>query len=137
MSVIHWVRDGIAQRRVAIFLKVIAVIMLVAGLSHLASILSLTGTPWGSRPLRFQAFDVMLLLANLTLAPGLWRTRFWAVVGWVATVLLLQYVPILLFTDLFASNARERATLYTMLVIHAMLLGTFFALLPRRRGDTP
>ncbi len=135
MSFTDWVRGGIAQRRVAIFLKVIAVLMLLAGLSHLASILSLTGISWGGRPLQFQAFDVTLLLANLTLALGLWRTKFWAVVGWVATVLLLQYVPILFFTDLFASNARERATLYTMLAIHAVFLGTFFALLRRKGGS--
>ena len=80
MSLAAWIRDGIAQPRVAIYLKVLAVFGLLGALSHLASILSLTGTPWGSRPLRFQAFDVMLLLANWTLAWGLWRTRFWAVV---------------------------------------------------------
>jgi len=133
MSLATWIRDGIAHRRAAIYLKVMAVLMLLSALSHLGSILSIRGTSWGARPLYFQVGDVVLLLVNLALAWGLWRAKFWTVVGWVVVVLLLQFVPFLFFTDLFAANARERAMLYGQLVTHAVLLGVFFVLLPRRK----
>jgi heme/copper-type cytochrome/quinol oxidase subunit 4 len=78
---------------------------------------------------------VVLLPVDLALAWGLWRTKFWAVVGWVAVVLLLQFIPFLLFTDYFATSARERMMLYGQLVTHAVLLGVFWVLLPRRKSS--
>jgi len=120
---------------VAIYLKVVAVFMFLGALSHLVSILSLLGRPsWGHQPLYIQVLDVMYLLVNLVLAWGLWRTRFWAVVVWVAAVVLLQYIPFLFFTDLFASSVRERAMLYGMMVTNAVILGAFLLLLPRRKN---
>ena len=109
--------------------------MLLSALSHLGSILSLTGTSWAARPLHFRVGDMVLLPVTLALAWGLWRTRFWAVVGWVAAVLLLQFIPFLLFTEFFATNARERAMLYGQLMIHAALLGVLGVLLLRRKGS--
>jgi hypothetical protein len=84
MSFIQWIRDGLAHRRVAIFLKVVAVFMFLGALSHLGSILSMPGRPsWGTQPLYIQVFDVVLLLVNLALAWGLWRTKFWGLSdGW-------------------------------------------------------
>jgi hypothetical protein len=135
MGFINWIRKGLGHPRVAIYLKVVAVFMFLGALSHLASILSLLGRPsWGTQPLYIQVLDVMYLLVNLVLAWGLWRTRFWAVVGWVAAVVLLQYIPFLFFTDLFASSVRERAMLYGMLVTNAVILGAFLLLLPRRKN---
>ncbi|MFC1595485.1 hypothetical protein ACFL3X_01065 [Gemmatimonadota bacterium] len=135
MDYIKWIRENIAHPRVAIYLKVVAVFIFLGALSHLGSILNLLGRPsWGTQPLYFQVLDVTLLLVNLVLAWGLWQTRFWAVVGWVAAVVLLQCVPFLFFTDLFASSVRERAMLYSMLVTHAVILGAFLLLLPRRKA---
>jgi hypothetical protein len=51
------------------------------------------------------------------------------VVGWVGAVLLLQFIPFLLFTEFFATNPRERTMLYGLLAAHAALLGVFFVLL--------
>lgn len=135
MDYIKWVREHIAHPRVAIYLKVVAVFMFLGALSHLGSILSLLGRPsWGTQPLYIQVLDVTYLLVDLLLAWGLWRTRFWAVVGWVAGVVLLQCIPFLFFTDLFASSVRERAMLYGMLVTHAVILSVFLLLLPRRKA---
>ena len=39
---------------------------------------------------------------NLIMAWGLWRARLWAVLAWLTCILLLQFVPFLLFTDHFA-----------------------------------
>ena len=135
MSLAKRIRDGIAQPRVAIYLKVMAVFMLLGALSHLGSILSISGTSWVARPPRLRVFETVLVAVNLALAWGLWRTRFWAVVGWVAAVVLLQFIPFLLFTEFFATNARERAMLYGQLMIHAALLGVLGVLLLRRKGS--
>jgi hypothetical protein len=121
-----------AQPRVAIYLKVIAVIMLLSALSHLGSILGMRGTSWAAKPLHFRVGDIALLAVTLALAWGLWRTKPWAVVGWVAVVVLLQFIPFLLFTEYFATTARERMMLYGQLVTHAALLGVLWVLLRRR-----
>ena len=135
MSFIKRARDGMLQPRIAIYLKVMAVVMLLSALSHLGSILGLTGTSWAAKPLRFRVGDMVLLPVTLALAWGLWRTRFWAVVGWVAAVLLLQFIPFLFFTGYFATNAQERIMLYGQLVTHAVFLGVFGALLLRRKAS--
>jgi len=135
MEFINRVREKIAHPRVAIYLKVVAVIMIMGALSHLGSILNLLGRPaWGTQPLSIRVLDVVYLLVNLVLAWGLWHTRFWAVVGWVAAFVLLQCVPFLLFTDLFATSVRERSMLYGTLASHAVILGVFLLLLPRRKA---
>jgi len=129
MSFVKKVRDGIARPRVAVYLKVVAVFLLVGALSHLGSIMSINGTSWMAKPLRFRVVDMVFLPVNLAIAWGLWRKRFWAVVGWVGAVLLLQFIPFLLFTEFFATNPRERTMLYGLLAAHAALLGVFFVLL--------
>ena len=129
------VRDGMVHPRVRIYLKAMAVLMLLSALAHLASILSIRGTSWAATPLHVRVGDVVLLPVDLALAWGLWRTKFWAVVGWVAVVLLLQFIPFLFFTDYFATSARERMMLYGQLVTHAVLLGVFWVLLPRGKSS--
>ena len=71
----------------------------------------------------------VVLPCNLVIAWGLWRTRFWAVVGWLATLLLLQFIPFMLFTEFFATNPQERTILHGLLAVDAILLGIFFVLL--------
>ena len=134
MKIAKWVREGMVHPRPAIYLKVVAVFALLGALSHLGSIMGMRGS-WVEKPLQFLIGDPLLLLANLVIAWGLWRTRFWAVVVWVAVVVLLQAVPFLLFTELFAPGPRERATVYSVLTIDVLLLGVFFLLLPRKKGS--
>jgi len=133
MSLAKRIRDGIAHRRVAIYLKIVAVFLLLGASSHLASIMSVYGTSWVARPLQFRVADMVLLPYNLVVAWGLWRTRFWGVVGLVAGIFLLQAIPILFFTEFFATNARERTTLYGLLAVDATMLGILFVLLPRKK----
>jgi len=123
--------------RVAIYLKVVAFFVFLAVFSHLASILGLVGGPWAAKPWYFRVADVVLLFANLVVAWGLWRTRVWGVVAWVVAVVFLQAIPMLLLLWLTAPDPRLRATWYSMLTIHAVLLGAFLLLLPRskRRDD--
>lgn len=136
MNFIKWVRDGIARPRVAIYLKVLAVFVFLSAFSHLASIMGLTGGPWVNKPWYFRTADLLLLLANPVVAWGLWRTRFWGVVAWVAAVVFLQAVPMLLLIQFSAPDPRLRATWYGMLAVHAVMLGAFLLLLPRTKAGS-
>lgn len=133
MGFLTWVRDGLALPRASIYLKVLAVFFLCGALSHFASIMGFVGGPWASKPWYFRAGDLVLLPVNSVLAWGLWRTRFWAVVGWVAAVIFLQALPLLLLLRLSAPDPRLQATWYSMLVIHAVLLAVFLLLLRRKK----
>jgi hypothetical protein len=135
MNIISWVREGIAQRRAAIYMKVMAVFFCLAALSHLASIMGLGGGSGVDTPWYFRAADPVLLLANLVIAWGLWRTKFWSVVGWLAAVVFLQAVPMLLLMQFAAPDPRLQATWYGMMATHAVLLAVFFALLRHKKPE--
>jgi len=119
---------------VAIYLKVIAVLFFSAAFSHLASIMGLIDGPWVNKPWYFRTADPVLLLADLVIAWGLWRLRFWAVVGWLAAVVFLQAIPMLLLIQFSAPDPRQQVTWYYMLATHAVTLGVFLLLLRGRKN---
>ena len=129
------VQVAIGTRRVAIFLKMLAVFCLMGALSHLGSILGLVGPPWLSKPILFRIADSVLLPTNLVLAWGLWRNRAWGVFAWLAAVLLLQVIPILflLFTGAFATDPIQLRAFYGLLAGNATLVAVFLLLLPRKK----
>ena len=53
MNFIKWIQDGIAHRRVAIYLKVIAILMFLSALTHLGSIMGLISGTWMDKSLIF------------------------------------------------------------------------------------
>ena len=122
-------QEAINSRRASVFLKVLSVILLLGAASHLGSILGIGGTPWLAKPMLFRIADSVLLPLNLILAWGLWRSRRWAVLTWLACIIFLQFVPFLLFTDHFASSPMEKRTLYGLLATQATLVSVFFLLL--------
>ena len=118
-------QEAVNSRRACVFLKVLSVILLLGAASHLGSILGIGGTPWLAKPMLFRIADSV----NLILAWGLWRSRLWAVLTWLACIVFLQFVPFLLFTDHFASSPMEKRTLYGLLATQATLVIVFFLLL--------
>jgi hypothetical protein len=132
MDFITKIREGVIRPRVAIYLKVVAVIMLLGALSHLSSIMGFVGGSWADKPWYFRTADVVLLLTDLAVFWGLWRTRFWGVVAWVGAVIFLQAVPMLLLIQFATPDPRLQATWYGMLVMYAVMLGVFLLLLPRK-----
>ena len=135
MSFVNWVRDGIAHPRVTIYLKVMAVLMLLSALSHLGSIMGIMGGSWMAKPWLFRIADLLLLPISLVMAWGLWRTNFWAVVVWLVAVVLFQAVPFLFFGEFFASNASEQTMHYGQVGFHVIMLGILLMLLPRKKGS--
>jgi hypothetical protein len=135
MNFVKWIRYGIAHPRAAIYLKVVAVLMLLSALSHVGSIMGIIGGSWVAKPWLFRVADLLLLPICLALAWGLWRTRFWAVVAWLATVVLFQAIPFLFFGEFFASSPNEQIMHYGQVGFHVIMLGILFVLLPRKKGS--
>ena len=135
MNFVKWIRNGIAHPRVAIYLKVVAVLMLLSALSHFGSIIGIIGGSWVAKPWLFRIADLLLLPISLVMAWGLWRTMFWAVVAWLVVVVLFQAVPFLLFGEFFASGPSERTMHYGQVGFHAIMLGILLVLLPRKKGS--
>ena len=122
-------QEAIKTRRVSVFLKVLSVFLLLGAASHLGSILGIGGTPWLAKPLLFRIADSVMFPMNLIIAWGLWRAKLWAVFTWLACILLLQFVPFLLFTDHFAGSPMQKRILYGLLATHASLVCVFILLL--------
>ena len=135
MNFVKWIQDGIAHRRVVIYLKIIAILMLLSALTHLGSIMGIIGGNWTDKPLLFRVADMLLLPIGLVLAWGLWKSLFWAVVVWFAAVVLFQIIPFLFFGEFFASSAEVQTMLYGQVVFHAITFVIFFALLPRTKRN--
>ncbi len=135
MNFVKWVRDGIAHPRVAIYLKVVAVLMFLSALSHFGSIMGIIGGSWVAKPWLIRIADLLLLPISLIMAWGLCRTMFWAVVAWLAAVVLFQAVPFLFFGKFFASGPSEQMMHYGQVVFHAIMLGILLLLLPRKKGS--
>ena len=135
MKCIKWIQDGIAHRRAAIYLKIIAILMLLSALTHLGSIMGIIGVTWMDKPLLFRVADILLLTIGLVLAWGLWKPRFWAVVVWFAAVVLFQVIPFLFFGKFLASSAEEQTMLYGQVGFHAITFVIFFVLLPRTKRN--
>ena len=128
---------AVRTRRVAIFLRVLSVFCLLGAFSHLGGILGLVGPPLQTKPLLFHIGDSVLLPTNLVLAWGLWKKRPWAILAWLAAIVLLQAIPILilLVTDAFATDPTQQRAFYSILATHATLVAIFLLLLPRRTSD--
>lgn len=133
MNFIKWIQDGIAHRRVAIYLKVVAILMFLSALSHLGSIMGIIGVTWVDKPWLFRVADLLLLPISLVLAWGLWRTMFWALIAWFAAVVLFQVIPFLFFGEFFASSAEEQTMHYGQVGFHAITFVILFVLLPRKK----
>ena len=133
MNFIKWIQDGIAHRRVAIYLKVVAILMFLSALSHLGSIMGIIGGTWVDKPWLFRVADLLLLPISLVLAWGLWRTKFWALIAWFAVVVLFQAIPFLFFGEFFASSAEEQTMHYGQVGFHAITFVILFVLLPRKK----
>jgi hypothetical protein len=129
---VNWIREGITHPRVAIYLKIVAILMLLSALSHLGSIMGIIGGTWVVKPWHFRVADLLLLPICLVLAWGLWKAMFWAVIYWFAVVILFQAIPFLLFSEFFASNASEQMMHYGQVGFHAIMLGILLVLLPRK-----
>jgi hypothetical protein len=135
MNFVKWIRDGIASPRVVIYLRIVAILMLLSAFSHLGSIMGIIGGSWAAKPWLFRVADLLLLPISLVLAWGLWRAMFWAVVAWLAAVVLFQAIPFLLFGEFFASDPSEQTMHYGQVVFHAIMLGILLLLLPRKKGS--
>lgn len=134
MNFVKWIQDGITHPRAVIYLKGVAILMLLSAFSHIGSIMGIVGGSWLAKPVLFRLADLLLLPISLVLAWGLWRTMFWALVAWLAALVLFQAIPFLFFGEFFASDPSEQTMHYGQVLFHAIMLGILLLLLPRKKG---
>ena len=133
MNPVERIRIGLKDPWLVVYLRVLAVFLVLGAMVHLGSILGVGGTPWMTRPIQFRIADPLLLAFNLVVGWGLWRKSLWAVVAWIVGVVFLQLLPITFFMDAFASDAAHRRALQGLLATNVVVLGIFFLLLFRKR----
>jgi len=135
MKAAERIRKGLEDRWIVVYLRILAVFLFAGGLAHLGSILGVGGVQWMTRPLYVRVADPLLLAFNVGVGWGLWQRRYWAVVGWIAGIFLLQLIPFTLFISFFEASAVQRQTFLGLLAVHTLTLGIFLVLLFRRRGS--
>lgn len=105
-----------------IYMRVVAMLLLLAGLARACQVLGLTpdGATFGDLTPARQAGAVTLLLVDLFAAVGLWVGAAWGPVMW-AVALAVEVSMYTLFSDLFGSYPLR-------VLVHAGLFVGFLAL---------
>ncbi|MBE9041676.1 hypothetical protein IQ235_12885 [Oscillatoriales cyanobacterium LEGE 11467] len=62
MSVNHLIRSALQNPWSSTYAKLMAIALVYGATVHISNILGLTGTPWQSTPLLWQAMDVMMVI---------------------------------------------------------------------------
>jgi hypothetical protein len=65
MNFVKWIQEGIAHPRLIIYLKGVAILMLLSAFSHLGSIMGIIGGSWVAKPWLFRLADLLLLPISL------------------------------------------------------------------------
>ena len=111
-----------------LYLRILAVIVLLGASVHVGNIVGLNGGPWLEKSLTIQILDVVLLILNIVLAFGLWHRQAWSVFALLGVLLLFQFIPYTLFIDYFATTAEERQTIIGLLGIEGLMVAILVVL---------
>lgn len=105
-----------------VYLRVVALMLLAAGLVRACQILGITpdGKDFSDLPPAWRAGTAGLLLADLFAAVGLWVGAAWGAVMW-SLALAVEVSMYTLFSDLFGSNPLRVG-------VHSALFAVFLAL---------
>ncbi|MEO0824229.1 MAG: hypothetical protein AAFY67_01025 [Cyanobacteria bacterium J06642_9] len=125
--------SALQQPWTGIYAKLMAVVLLYGATVHIGNIAGLTGTPWLSTPLLWQAMDVLLLIFDVVAAIALWRGLAWSVWAVFSGIALLQFMPYTLLRSQFVLQPRDAQTLNSLLGTEAVLLAIFALLIWLRK----
>ncbi|MGQ7792761.1 DUF6163 family protein [Faunimonas sp. B44] len=110
------------RRFTEIYVRVIALLLLAAGLAHAALVLGITldGSNFGTLTRPDRAGAVTLLLLDLFAAVGLWIGAAWGPVMWLVA-LVVEAAMHTIFADLFGAESLR-------IVLHGFLYAIFLIL---------
>ena len=124
-----FLKSAIEQPWMAIYTKVVAIVLLYGATVHISNMLGLTGTPWLATPLLWRGMDVLLLIFDLVTAIALWRGLVWSIWLLFAGITLLQIIPYTLWRSHFVLNPEDAPILNGLLGTEILLLSIPFFLL--------
>ncbi len=116
----------------AIYLRILAIIMAYGALVHLSNLMGFGEMPWGEMPLTWRIGDIAYGLLDTVTAIALWKRSVWGVFCFL-TAIASQFLIYTVFIDYFAFTVEQRQTIYGLLGTELILLLIFFLLLVTKK----
>ncbi len=116
----------------AIYLRILAIIMAYGALVHLSNLMGFGEMPWGEMPLTWRIGDIAYGLLDTVTAIGLWKRSVWGVFCFL-TAIASQFLIYTVFIDYLAFTVEQRQTIYGLLGTELILLLIFFLLLVTKK----
>jgi hypothetical protein len=98
--------ENLWTRRLVLFLRIMAVLSLVAGLYHWAQVTGFIGDEddaFENQTMAWQAATIYFAVIDLVAAVGLWLATPWGAVVWLTTVVSMAVVE-LMFPAIYGGN---------------------------------
>ena len=111
----------------AIYLRILAVIIAYGALVHLANLMGFGEMPWQEMPLTWRAGDIIYGLLDTVTAIGLWQRTVWGIFCFLSAI-ASQFLIYTIFIDYFAFTSEQRQTIYGLLGTELILLLVFVVL---------
>ncbi len=116
----------------AIYLRILAIIIAYGALVHLSNLMGFGEMPWGEMPITWKVGDIAYGLLDTVTAIGLWQKTVWGIFCFL-TAIASQFLIYTVFIDYFAFTVEQRQTIYGLLATELILLLIFFLLLVTKK----
>ena len=111
----------------AIYLRILAVIIAYGASVHGANLMGFGEMPWTQMPLTWRVGDIVYGLLDIVTAIGLWQRTVWGIFCFLAAI-ASQFLIYTVFIDYFVFTSEQRQTIYGLLGTELILLSVFFVL---------
>ena len=115
--------DNVWTRRLVLYLRIMAVVSVAAGLYHWAQVTGFVGgedDSFENQSLAWQASTVYFAVIELVAAVGLWLATPWGAVVWLITVVSMTVIE-LMFPAIYGGSLTIVAAEALMLIAYLML----------------
>lgn len=120
-------RQTIEHFWMAIYLRILALIIAYGASVHVANLMGWGEMPWSEMPLTWRVGDLVYGLLDIVTAIGLWQRTAWGVLCFLGAI-ASQFLIYTVFIDYFAFTSEQRQTIYGLLGTELILLLVFFIL---------
>lgn len=120
-------RQTIEHFWMAIYLRILALIIAYGALVHVTNLMGWGEMPWSEMPLTWRVGDLVYGLLDIVTAIGLWQRTAWGVLCFLGAI-ASQFLIYTVFIDYFAFTSEQRQTIYGLLGTELILLLVFFIL---------
>ena len=108
----------------AIYLRILSLIIVYGGLIHWTNILGFGEIPWAEMPLTWKVGDIVYGLLDIVTAIGLWQRTVWGICCFL-TAITSQFIIYTVFIDYFAFTVEQRQTIYGLVGTEIILILIF------------